>query len=846
MAAQPAAAAAAMAGGGLQLGSVLGAAKGLGGLAKGAGGLGGLVGAAKGLAGAGGAGGLGGLMGALKPFGAPGLGAGEGSVAALDQGAVQQAAAAAAAPDAASRAAAAHAAQLQAEEAVREKVREAGGQGFASMLGDVVKRLLSVLKFVKGLRAFLIQLCIMLLAALGVAVILGLFALVVWLLFRVHPRTPLVSNTADFEGWMETYFDELMDLMCSARAGADDAIAQLRCAGAGDVPPDAIGALEDVSAALDALAPRPMLREELERYFKFYHALQSPANYLNKYDLRNDPALLSDGDLDADLHEAFMSAVFEPMEQLRSGLGDASEALRSPAVNDRLPSRAWYTPTAAKLIGDVHMLHLLLNVYFVAKPSKDQGDIYYMYQTRKTGMPMAIWTLYFWPYVRNIFVHRIPNTWKKFPARFVEQIEGATDWWFQQGMALGTLPCKMAYSKPSDRRKYCHTKERFSARKAARRAGEEEEGDEDEVVEPFLGGLKDALNAIKDFVLNIAAVGRAIGKFAQRFPKDPFGSIIGILMLIIGTIVGAVVMLLYILLTVLGVAFLVLFLYAIVMSFGRSILSTVIKVLTVWFIAIPYIVMWVVDMITGGAVVRNMRCENLPTWWEDQAAAENGNVYARFGLLCMAPCRRGFENSGPFCTKKPHYMPTTCAQAQVFRAFRGKSLTTPEALPRYKPTPQFKHMSLKAKQRELTAVWKRKSDFMYACNLHTSRYDFVSRHVCASVDKYRMDEELRARVKGLCAEAYCAYEEVEEKGRKGRIAFASAGSAGRPAFCASPAYDPKQAAGAAPDPAEQAGSVFISALTAAFIALLVLVVFYSLLQSLTRAHMDVLRLLEDD
>ena len=784
------------------------------GLAKGA--MGGAAGGANPLAGLGGLGGLGGLAGKLggaNPL--AGLGGLAGKLGSLGGGKMG---------DLGAKALAAANAKVGAD------MRDNATKSFPGEVGSGIKKVTKLaFKLLPLLQTGMLKLYVLLVCLAVVGLILGVVALVVYMVFHVHPRTIKLNNSADFEGFMDGYFDDLLDTMCSTRANIDDVQTLLRCAGSdAGVGADVIDALGDVSAALDALAPRPMIREELERFFKYYHALQAPANFLNKYDLRNDPAMLNGGDLDADLHETFMTSVFEPAEQLRAALQTASEGFRLPDVNDALPRRAWYTPAACRLIGDLHMLHIMLNVYFVAKPDTNSDDIYFMYQTRKSGMPMALWTLYYWPYVRNIFVHRIPNTWKKFPVRITQYITSGLNTWATFGMELGLLPCKMAYQDPTERASRCKLRDGFQNGHG---------GSGGETIEAF--SIFKALGSIVDFVKNLAAVGVALFNFMKKFPSDPFGSIIGIVMLIVGTIIGAMFMIWFILLTVLGIAFVVIFVIAFVLAFGWSLLSTIVKVLTAVLIAIPYLILWIADMMLGGVVMRLMRCENLPSSWEQMPAAENGNAYRRFGgLLCIAPCPKGYHNSGPFCTKDPHYLPGACAQAQIFRAFRGKPLATPEAMPRYTPNRAFKHMAINSRQRELLAAWERKSDYMYACNLHCAPYDFVSRHVCASIDKYKMDETLRAKVRGLCAEAYCTYGEVEKKAQKGGITFVAPGQA--PGFCASSSYNTDALSQPADDPAESAGSIFIAALSMAFLALLALVIFYSLSQSLSRTHLDVM------
>jgi hypothetical protein len=626
-----------------------------------------------------------------------------------------------------------------------------------------------------GLAAFAWSLVVLAWVLAGIAV-------AIYLLYKRHPRPLWISHSTVFEEYMDhDYLPAVVSNMRTLNAGLPTASARL-------FGGDAVG---QATGALRALLARPDLHGDLRRYLQYKKALMDPQRKLNTADLRNDAAFMADGDVDSNLVGSVVVGVVAPVAALRSAV-----RMLSNLLSQSTGTRDWkaFSEAEVRVATAVHMLQLLLNDY--------HDDILFSYATRKSGMPLAIWTLYFWPYVKDIFTHRIPDIWKKAPADYVNACEDFMVLWERLGVLLSQIPCYMAINDPVERAAKCGggggggDGDSFvgggrpapaASAGAAGAAGAAGGGTRD-VVERFsLGGV---FTAIGKFFINMMVVFVAVGTFFGDFASDPFGSIVGLIALVLGCIVGLVLMLTYMLSTVLFLFIFPMSSYATALSFGGAFMFTLFQLAVVCSILLPYAVLWIIDMITNGAVVRLMRCESLPNAWAEQPSWAHGNTWVRFGLLCLYPCARRYHSSDEhtacmLCERLDGGVPDLCPQQLIFQLFSGGggqgTPATPWNMARFKPGPQFTQQTVDMRKELLSAAFEAKNKHMGACYAGDTRLtsgglrklpdmDYINRHVCACCEHPGLwpagsAKEERAKdteaIKLLCRETYCDYAESD-------------------------------------------------------------------------------------
>jgi hypothetical protein len=695
---------------------------------------------------------------------------------------------------------------------------------WGSALGRTLRMLVSMPFFFAGLP---MKLAIFLLACLVVVIFVLIVYAVIYLLMHTHMRLPLPSHSSRMDRFMGKMSADLLAALtdfsdgckqrcfvaggmttldyCVARNDSMEKTTSCDAGGAGAGLADLQGTADRLRQAVDALLDRWQTKssdEEMATYFSFYKEI-AKYNCLSKYDIKsNAPELCVEGDIEDGLVQEFVKGVVRPMssiEQVAEELSDKLDALPG------LPNMRRWGALDYKVASAVHKMRLLTSY---------KEAVHFMQKTRRKKMHFAIWTQYYWPYVQDIYEHRIPEVWLKTGPNYVQYIKSGLTWWGGVGVKIGLMPCNMAFPDPEERMEKCRArdvtgkemfsqesvtteestpgdgtggmfpwlddkeakKRRWIAKRDKQRAarlqeqrhagqGDETEGYEasPDVVETV--SITGALGAITNFILNIKYVGIAIARFGQQFPTDPFGTIIGIISLIVGVILGLVFMILYMILTFTGSFWLLLCVWGIVLTFVTAILYTLYQFQLSILMAIPYLWLWLIDLPTGGLVSRMLRCENLPDDWADLPNFADENVYRRMAFMCFKPCSARFTPIGCLCKRRKIHMPDYCPQQQIYRAFAGKGIKggmtrydAPFALEKYHPVAGFGRLSLQRKQKTIISVYRDKMEWYQKCYASLEDYDYINRHVCRNVALVPgLSDEQQRKLSTLCRENYCDY-----------------------------------------------------------------------------------------
>lgn len=292
-------------------------------------------------------------------------------------------------------------------------------------------------------------------------VLMVVVAVAVYLVVNVHMRLPWPMHAAPYEDYNDKHVTQMQDLMryLVDKSGTHGRFVMPALPGGGqcslDVanrhyahlpsqhrfPPHIVATAGRVLDLCACLLKRN-LDEDLLTYFSYVDALRD-MGWLSRIELRNAPQFAVEGDLDARLINEFNAGMVRPMQALRSALDQLSRAFHAaPQVRDE----PWWTDDAFEYVAHVHELRLLLDY----QPSISESFV-----SRKKGMPMAIWTAYYLPYVLDIYKKRIPEKWMRSHLDFVFWMTLLMNLWASLGEFISLIPCKLAYINAEDRAKNC-------------------------------------------------------------------------------------------------------------------------------------------------------------------------------------------------------------------------------------------------------------------------------------------------------------------------------------------------------------------------------------------------------
>jgi hypothetical protein len=449
----------------------------------------------------------------------------------------------------------------------------------------------------------------------------------------------------------------------------------------------------------------------------------------------------------------------------------AGDADAPPGPVPFLPAWALASDEAVAYVGALHQVRMMM---------MQRADIGVKYQSRRKKLPFGIWTIYYAPLLVSMFFS-FTAYWAKFPKRWVNTFTDTINWWMGLGPWIATIPCKMAYSDPVERSEKCRSNLVDTFVPEETKPQDEQAAD---VVEHFmdLGGIVTALSSIGDFFVNIAMVAIKLGLLFAMFPIDPFGSIIGIISIIVGIIIGLLLMYVWILMTIMMFPLLLAYWWTMISVFAMAILYTAWLIVLSILLAIPYFGLWLIDMPTGGFVVRMMHCENSPGQWHSRNAYSDDNTFVRYFPFCMRPCATRYTKSwsGCCCDKLPAFMPDLCPQQQVYELAHGAGAGAgagirastgipalgggPVAFARYTGNAVFQHMSVDGKRKVLVSAFKKKAAWYQRCYESLSDWDFLNRHLCSVFDRLGLDDGVRQKLALVCNECYCLHRPVDNTG----------------------------------------------------------------------------------
>lgn len=277
-----------------------------------------------------------------------------------------------------------------------------------------------------------------------------------------------------------------------------------------------------------------------------------------------------------------------------------------------------------------------------------------------------------------------------------------------------------------------------------------------DTVETF-GFLKPFM-AIPQFFISLVGVAKAL---AQAI-TNPLKAV----MIIVGLVVGTMLFILYKIVVLFSVLYYIpAFFIALFINVYHSVWWVVIFVIIGTF----YAVMWLLDVVTGGLILKLFRCESAPTRWFTQPNYFFGNKYMR-SVFCSVPCASKYEpdDKGSWCNRSRTGRPTLCPQQQLFAVINALQYQKPLEynLSSFKfvlPYAYF-NQNESGKKTILKTFYKDKNKFLFMCGKFKPLYQSYALNACqylhalskkegiSDADKFIIQQGL-----SLCQSTFCGY-----------------------------------------------------------------------------------------
>jgi hypothetical protein len=175
------------------------------------------------------------------------------------------------------------------------------------------------------------------------------------------------------------------------------------------------------------------------------------------------------------------------------------------------------------------------------------------------------------------------------------------------------------------------------------------------------------------------------------------------------------------------------------------------------------VILTALNTVTGGALRSIVLCDSLPSAWHSIPNFHLTNKWER-GMMCTRPCPPRYmpNPSGSMCVKKPAGYPAYCPQAEAMRIFSRKKADMGYMYKKFDDSINVKYMLKTPAEREeiLKNYYIKRKNFSDTCSASMSEYDNISLNICAAADSLKgvLDDNQIARLKQVCAQAYCTPE----------------------------------------------------------------------------------------
>lgn len=400
---------------------------------------------------------------------------------------------------------------------------------------------------------------------------------------------------------------------------------------------------------------------------------------------------------------------------------------------------------------DVLVLDMMLNKY--------RPNLIHMYETRKNygfNINFNIFRLYLTDIAHTIFKDKIKKIWTSFFDNVSSSGSAIIKWYDSLKARVESLPMVLAGISEGSRTNLNTTKDNIQYKKRIF------ENDDAELTEHFLFlfipfiipivfismFFKDAQKLIKNV---FAIIGKLIESLSSpiKFIQILIGGLIGLLIVVAYNILKLIITILVYPIAFIIVAFI-------------SVLGTLVWFAVFLVILVAFFILWVLDMFTGGMVIRLLRCENHPDAWFQQSGYEKANRYVRT-LACGTPCGKRYEPSSLFCWKHPNNRPSFCPQQYLFQLYKDGAIDDTHSRSIYARTltSTFWSMTEEQKKEYLTTFLTQKQGYELACKSAFTDQTLLLRSICDTLDTSIKDKDIGETVQLFCRHLFCTHQDPD-------------------------------------------------------------------------------------
>lgn len=599
----------------------------------------------------------------------------------------------------------------------------------------------SVVNFAKAIRDCFLSLpqIWMSMWAIFMIVVVALIGMgIMYLIYVLNPRLPGMNHIVDIDAYVSSTYSPALVQAIVTVASYSDADAASWISGFNDFQGMMIDAkalmslgVEDASggsaSGTSASGTSGSLKGDLAVYLSFRSSIMNNNNMVTAADIRsNAPQFVKPDGTTIDT-SGFENTVLNPLNDLWSRAGSVSGQLHDLGdLRTYLTKRGVADEDAQKravlFAAAVHQIRMLMDqvpaiegIYMAGRPSKN-----------------AVWTLYYLPFMVNVFTVRIPSTWEHWPDDFELLFETYITWWNDLGNFVTSIPMYIARNVSVD-----HFEPFLPTGDSLR---QNMESNKKEIREGFgLGDIFSLAGAIANLMGDIGMIVTTFANIISNFISDPFGEFIALLLMLLGIVITIPLTILYFLTKVLMIDIILATVYAFILSVAWCVIYTLFLVLTVVLVAVPYFFLWILDIMTGGMISRLMRCENNPHGWYADPGFVEGNEYSAEPLSCWGPCSQRYKLTygGSCCGARSGYMPDFCPQQQIYRIYASGAPVKdrgPSVMVNYTPQVGFNTMTIEQRKAAIEAAYMEKIVWYQNCYDGLGSRDYLTRHLCDSVD----------------------------------------------------------------------------------------------------------------
>ena len=389
---------------------------------------------------------------------------------------------------------------------------------------------------------------------------------------------------------------------------------------------------------------------------------------------------------------------------------------------------------------DVILLDMMTNVYLYNKTNV--GDLPHpyelsypnkintierIYRTRMKSNAFNIAFLYIEDYTEYIFVERIVNEiWKPYPEKAKEWMEKIQKFITNPAIMhwIADLPTKLAGEGYRD----------FTQK---------------DNIEHFAG--------IEKMVMAFVYLAQVFSSIAN-FISSP----LSVIKFLIGAVIALTLEILYFLFAliadiiiapILGYVFLLFInLYLTGISIGMWLLY-----------AILYFILGLLDVFTGGVIMKMLRCENRPDSWAFTPNWMRGNKFTR-SFFCSRACIKRYypDYTGFLCVRQSRDEPTFAPQQVIYQTWKNMEYinnVVDKIMYSHKPKKDYFINMTDDERREMwNEVYSQQVDYMKETQSGFSFYDPMISAMCLEMtndDNKNIPEDTKAKIKNLCSSCYC-------------------------------------------------------------------------------------------